>query len=265
MRYALVGYGRMGRAIESVAASRGHELVAVIDPAIQAPLAASRIGIATLRGAEVAFEFSTPGSAEGNVAALLGAGLAVVCGTTGWALSSPRVARALARSRGRLLVAPNFSGGMSLFARVVSDWSRALGRSGLYDPFVLECHHREKADAPSGTARQLAERIAQADPRRPAVWVGNPNGKLPAGTIHVASVRVGHEPGTHTVGFDGEHDVITLTHRARGRSALALGAVLAGEWLRGRPGRHTFEEVVADLLRRRPRRGPGTVKGRRGR
>jgi len=260
MRYALVGYGRMGRAIESAAAGRGHELVGVVDPGVGDRPGVPRLDARALRGAEVAFEFTAPGAAEENVLALLALRVAVVCGTTGWDPSSRRVARALERFRGALLVAPNFSLGMSVFVRVVSDCARALGRLGGYDPFVVECHHRGKADAPSGTARRLAEAVREGSPRPLAVCEGNPRGRVAPGAIHLASVRAGHEPGVHTVGFDGEHDVITLTHRSRGRSALALGAVLAGEWLRGRSGRRTFEEVVGELVR--PSRRPARVAGR---
>ncbi len=262
MRYALVGYGRMGHEVESIASRRGHERVAVVGPGARGPRATGKIDGATLRGAEVAFEFSEPSAAEDNVVALLAAGAAVVCGTTGWDSSSARVAGAVRRSRGALLVAPNFSIGMNLFFRVVSETARALASSGQYDPFVVESHHRAKADAPGGTARRLGELILAADPGLRRLQEGNPPGPLAPGTVHVASVRAGHEPGTHTVGFDGEHDVITLTHRARARSGLALGAVLAGEWLLGRRGRHAFDEVVEDLLARRPAGAAAPKKGR---
>ncbi len=265
MRYAIVGYGRMGRSIEAVAAGRGHQLVAVVTPGAGARRRAPRIDANALRGAEVAFEFTAPASAEKNVVALLAAGVAVVSGTTGWDPASRTVARALERFHGALLVAPSFSLGMNLFFRVVSGCARAVGRSGLYDPFIVECHHRGKADAPSGTARRLAALVLEADPRPLAVLEGTPRGRLAPGTVHVASVRAGHEPGTHTVGFDGEHDVITLTHRSRGRSGLALGAVLAGEWLRRRSGRRTFEEVLGDLIRPTGRRTRGVGGGRGGR
>lgn len=248
MRYALVGYGRMGQAIQAIAARRGHELVAVVDPAAEAPNVSRRLNSRSLTGVEVAFEFTAPSSAQANVLALLDAGVGVVCGTTGWDTASPGLEEAVRAAKGGLLVAPNFSIGMNLFCRVVAEAARTFGAATLHDPFVLEAHHRGKADAPSGTARRLGELILAGDARYHAVHAGNPPGPLGPGTVHVASVRAGHEPGTHTVGFDGEDDVVTLTHRARGRGGFALGAVLGGEWLVGRRGMHGFDEVVEHLL-----------------
>lgn len=260
MRYALVGYGRMGREIERVATERGHTCVAVVDPEAGATPAAADLDAARPRGAQVALEFTTPDAAEGNVVALLRAGIPVVCGTTGWNAAGARVRSALRGSRAGLIVAPNYSVGMHLFVRLTTEAGRAFGAAGLHDPYVVESHHRGKVDAPSGTALRLAAALLDADGRLRRIVEGNPKGRLADGALHVASVRAGHEPGTHTVGFDGEHDVVTLTHRARGRGGFALGAVLAAEWIRGRRGRHEFDEVVADLLAR----GRGARGSKRG-
>jgi 4-hydroxy-tetrahydrodipicolinate reductase len=262
MKYALVGYGKMGRAVEAAAAARGHRRVAVVDRARRGAARAVRTSLATLRRAEVAFEFTEPGAAEDNVVELLGAGLHVVSGTTGWDPRSTRIRRAL-RATGRGLVAsPNFSPGMELFARLVGAAADLVSRAGLHDPWILDLHHRAKLDAPSGTAKLLAEIVEAHDPRVLAVHAGPLDGRLEAGALHVASVRAGHETGTHVVGFDGEHDALTLTHRTRGRSGLALGAVLAGEWILARRGLHGFDAVMDDLLSRRPGRA-GRRRGRR--
>jgi 4-hydroxy-tetrahydrodipicolinate reductase len=138
---------------------------------------------------------------------------------------------------------------VNLFFRIVDAAARTLGRPGLYDPFVQESHHRGKVDAPSGTARRLAAIVIDADPRFDAVLEGHPEGRIPPGTLQVVSTRAGAEPGTHRVGFDGPHDLIALEHRARGREGLALGAVLAAEWLEGRSGMHGFDEVLDAILR----------------
>jgi len=247
MKYAVVGYGRMGRAVEKQALERGHELCARID--VDDLPAGAGISAKLLGGADVAFEFTVPDAAEANVGALLDAGVTVVCGTTGWAPSAALLERARAASRG-VVIAPNFSVGMQLFYRLVREAAKLSAATGLYEPFVFELHHRGKRDCPSGTARRLAEILVEQDSRWLRTQEGNPPGALAADAIHVASVRAGHEPGTHVVGFDGAADRITLEHAARSRDALALGAVLAAEWLADVAGLHSFEALVERQLGR---------------
>ena len=248
MRYALVGYGRMGRAIDEVAAASGHVRVVVIDPESSDEGVRRTIEPRALDGVDVAFEFTHPGAAESNVAVLLDANVAVVCGTTGWDTSGPVVSAAAQDSEAGAVIAPNFSVGMNLFYALVRESSRMFGAVGGYEPIVFENHHRGKRDAPSGTATRLAH-IMQEETDW-GVHVGNPDNALAPGMIHVASVRSGSEPGTHTVGFDGEHDVVSLTHRARGRGGFASGAVVAAEWIVGRRGLHGFDAVLEDLLKK---------------
>jgi 4-hydroxy-tetrahydrodipicolinate reductase len=246
MNYVLVGHGRMGKAIDVQAAARGHRRVAIIDPAAPGD-AVAVLGRDRIAGADVAFEFTEPAAAAANVAALLEAGLATVCGTTGWEVT-PRVRRALDQSSAGLVLAPNFSVGMNLFFRIVDHAARLCGALRLYEPFVHEAHHRGKKDVPSGTAKRLASIVLEADPRVEAVCEGHPRGALADGTLQVVGLRAGREPGSHTVGFDGEHDKITLCHGARSREGFALGAVLAAEWLGRRRGLHGFDEVLQSFL-----------------
>lgn len=260
MNVGLIGYGRMGREIEAVALTRGHKIAAVVDPSVRRRGTLRALPGKGLRGVDVAFEFTTPRTAPDNVIRLIDAGIPVVCGTTGWDGGSPALRAALKRSSAGAVVAPNFSLGMNLFYRVVGEAARVFGATRLYDPFVFESHHRGKADAPSGTALRLARVVAEADPRGGGVHSGTPEGPVPPGAVHVASIRAGHETGLHTVGFDGAHDVVSLTHRARGRSGFALGAVLAGEWVEGRRGLHGFDEVLDDLLRGPGRRTHGRTR-----
>jgi 4-hydroxy-tetrahydrodipicolinate reductase len=238
----------MGREIETVAAARGHEVVAIIDPSERGRRVRRRIGSSELAGAEAAFEFTSPGSAEANVLALLACGIPVVCGTTGWEPDLLALTRATRKARRAAVLAPNFSIGVNLFFRLVKEAARLLGNTDRFDPFVLEAHHRGKVDAPSGTARRLADLVVEEDPHRWSVQVGVPPGGVPQGAVQVVSVRAGHETGTHTVGFDGEHDQIRLTHQARGRGGFAAGAVLAAEWLPGKRGVHGFDRVLQDLF-----------------
>lgn len=258
MRYALVGYGRMGRAIDVVASARGHRRTAVVDTGGGRGVARS-IDAASWRGVEVVFEFTEPSAARANVIGLLERGLAVVCGTTGWDAEDRGVRRALSSGGGALLASPNFSVGVALFLRLAESAAAAYAAAGGYDPWIVEAHHRGKRDAPSGTARRLARLVAEAGAVPAPVREGTPAEPLSAGAVHLQSIRAGHEPGRHTVGFDGPFDRIELTHAARGREGFASGAVLAAEWLRGRRGRHDFERVVAALggPTRKPERGGG--------
>lgn len=230
MKYALIGYGKMGRAIEAAAESRGHVCAVIVDPGERGRRVARAIGGAAFRGVTMAFEFTRPDSARDHVVALLQRGVAVVCGTTGWDVSDGTMRRAARESAAGAVIAPNFSIGMNLFYAAVAEAARRYLAVGGYDPWVSEWHHRAKADAPSGTAVRLAAIVGAAGSA-------------------VSAVRAGHEPGRHLVGFDGPHDAVTLEHVARGRLGFADGAVLAAEWLRGRRGLHGFEEVVRDLVR----------------
>jgi len=225
MDYLLVGYGKMGRAIDDIAQARGHRRQGTLDTRKATPPVAD--------GPLVAFEFTDPRAARDNVLALLEAGIHVVCGTTGWQPDA-RVRQAAESGAVGAVLAPNLSVGVNLFYRAVRTASLTLLGSGLYEAYIVESHHRHKRDAPSGTALRLAEQVRDACPD-----VAPPP---------ISSLRAGHEPGRHTVGFDGEFDTVELTHRARSRGGFALGAVLAAEWLIGRQGIHDFEPVLEGLL-----------------
>lgn len=255
MNYAIVGYGRMGRAIEAQADRRGHRRAVAFDLRAQGRRIRRNVDPAAFGDVEVAFEFTAPAQARANLETIAAAKVSAVCGTTGW-----KVDRALSRAfeeAGRgAVVAPNFSVGMTLFYRVVREAARRFGALGLYQPYVTEHHHAGKVDAPSGTAIRLAEIVRRADPRHPEVISGPLEGPLPDGSVHVSAIRAGFEAGTHRVGFDGEHDVVELRHSARSRSGFALGAVLAAEWLvaTGATGVHGFDAVLDDLVRTGGRR-----------
>jgi 4-hydroxy-tetrahydrodipicolinate reductase len=234
MTYGLIGYGKMGRAIERVAAARGHVCVAVVDRTARGRRMSRTLAAASWRGVKTAFEFTEPESAKAHVIELLERGVAVVCGTTGWDAADRDVRRAARASTAGCVIAANFSVGMNIFYAVVTEAGR-LYRAAGYDPWIAEWHHRAKVDAPSGTARRLQS-------------------ILDAG-VPIAAVRAGHEPGRHLVGFDGPDDAITLEHAARGRDGFATGAWLAAEWLQGRRGLYGFDAVLDTLVSGKARRG----------
>jgi 4-hydroxy-tetrahydrodipicolinate reductase len=245
MKYAIVGPGRMGTEIELQAQARGHERTVRLDEA--QVNSAGGIGREAVQGADVAFEFTTATSAEENVRGLIDAGCAVVCGTTGWVPSEGLIERAKS-SESAVVLAANFSVGMNLFYRMVSEAGRLLGAAGQHEPYLVEVHHRGKRDAPSGTARKLAELLIASDSRLDGIAEGERHGPAQSGMLPVHSVRAGSDPGRHTVVWDGPFDRIVLEHAARSRDGFALGAVLAAENILELQGLHTFDDILDRML-----------------
>lgn len=234
MNIALIGYGKMGHIIEQVARRRGHEIVCIIDrdntSDFRSPAFAQ---------ADVAIEFSTPATAEANIRASWQAGIPVVCGTTGWNVQTLRdelcdEAECCQASMRALLWSSNFSVGVNIFFALNKRLAGLLADYPDYLPSITETHHIHKLDAPSGTAKTLAEDI-----ERFRLQVSGTKLQVP-----IESIREGEVPGIHTVTWDSPVDTISITHSAKSREGFALGAVLAAEWLKGQTGWHTMEEVL---------------------
>lgn len=223
-RLAIVGMGKMGRAIEQLATERGCEVVARLD----LPDTRKGVDLAMLNGAQVAVEFTTPGSAAGNVRALIEAGVPTVVGTTGWHDALPEIAKRVREKNGALLTAANFSLGVNAFEAILAHAAAILARTGGFDAQIVELHHSAKKDSPSGTAIALEKTAAVA-------W-----GKA----IPVASIRTGSMPGTHEVIFDAPFETIRLAHVARDRRVFAEGAIVAAKWLVGKHGVFTMKDVI---------------------
>jgi len=224
-RLAIIGYGKMGHAIEQLAPERGFEIVARIDPhGGDAPSVSSQ----ALRGAEVAVEFTTPTSAPKNIRAALDAGCAVVVGTTGWYDARPELEQVVRDRNGALLVAPNFSVGVAAFSEIVRAAGRVFKSTPGFDVHMVETHHSAKKDAPSGTAANLAK-LGSSELGR---------------EIPITSIRTGSVPGTHELIFDGPFETIHLEHVARDRRVFADGALLAAKWLIGKHGVFTMSDVL---------------------
>jgi 4-hydroxy-tetrahydrodipicolinate reductase len=227
MRILLVGYGKMGHMIEALAPEFGCEVVGKLDP----QLPDGKDGPASDRwnGVDVAIDLSTPDSVVKKVPLLVGRGISVVIGTTGWQQDEATVRRAVADTAAGVVAAPNFSTGVVLFEAIVSRAATLFSAHPEFGAWLNEAHHGTKKDAPSGTALLLKRAMEQAGYTRP---------------IDVSSIRAGSIPGVHTVGFDGPADTITLTHTARDRTAFARGALLAATWLKGRRGWFTMQNVL---------------------
>lgn len=224
-RIALIGMGRMGRALALLAPERGCRIVAEID-ATNAE--GGRIDRASLSDAEVAIEFTAPDAAVANARACVAAGCPVVVGTTGWYAELPALSEEVMRAGGAMLTAPNFALGVAIFDRVVAEAARLFATVQGFDAHLVETHHSAKMDAPSGTAVAIA---ATAQAR-----LGHP--------VPITSVRVGSVPGTHVLLFDGAFEQVRLVHEARDRRVFAEGALAAARWLAGRSGVFTMQDVL---------------------
>jgi len=227
MKIAIVGYGKMGKMIEGVAASRGHEVIARFD--IDNNQRGEGLTAESLKGVEVAIEFSTPDTAVENIKRLVALRVPTVVGTTGWYDHLDEVKRSVAEHGGALVYGANFSIGMNLFFRIVRDAAAFFAHHDQYDPFLIEAHHKFKKDAPSGTALVLERLMRESYGER---------------APEAVAIRAGYIPGTHEAGFDSEADTITLTHTARSREGFAEGAVLAAEKIAGRRGVYEFSELL---------------------
>ena len=202
MKIAIIGYGKMGHMIESIALERGHEIVARIDAG----------DVFELNGADVAIEFTTPATAEANVRAAWSQNVPVVCGSTGWNAQALMEEDRKLHAKPMLVWKSNFSIGVNVFFDINKVLAEHLAAYPQYTPSITETHHIHKLDKPSGTAKTLAEQIGT--------------------DVAIESIREGEVPGTHTVIWDSEEDTIVITHIAKGRRGFALGAVIAAEKLK---------------------------------
>lgn len=227
---AIVGYGKMGRLIEQLAPEYGFDVRAKFDGANNAHGAG--LTRETLRGVDVAVEFTTPEAAVENILWLAAAGVNAAVGTTGWSERLPAVREALAQNGTGLVWAPNFSIGMNLFLQAVAHTAALFAKQKEYEAWGWEIHHSAKKDAPSGTLKKLAEEMRTSGYDRP---------------VSLASNRAGAHPGTHEIGFDSAGDTITLRHTARSREGFARGALRAARWVAGRKGMFEFREILGEL------------------
>ncbi len=231
MKLALIGYGAMGQLVEKLARAAGDEIGLV-----QTSRDASQDGAPLeilLNGHDAAIDFSVGTAVLRNVEACVQAGVPLVEGTTGWQENEGAVRRIVEEQNGTLVYGANFSIGVNVFYRIVAHAASLMAGLDQYEAFIEEEHHSRKRDAPSGTALKLKGLIAQ-----------HTKGETP-----IASVRAGHIPGTHRVGFDSAADQITLTHMARSCEGFAAGALMAARWIVGRKGVFEFSEVIDGILR----------------
>lgn len=244
MKIALLGFGKMGQLIEQIALKRGHEIVLKISIDNPQDLTKEK-----LSEADVAIDFSTPDAVLTNVYACFDANVPVVVGTTGWYGKLQEVKNECDKNSGTMLYGSNFSIGVNLFFKINTFLAELMNNYPVYDVQLEETHHTQKLDAPSGTAITLAEGVIQKLERKDE-WlnevIGTPVEVFPkANQLLIASNRVDHIPGTHSVLYSSEVDDIEITHTAHNRNGFALGAVVAAEWLQDKKGFFNVSDIYS--------------------
>lgn len=221
-KLAIVGYGKMGRLIDQLAPEYGFDVVLRLDQN-------DAITSEKFAGVDAAIEFSAPEAAPENLKKLATAGVQTVTGTTGWTEHLSEVTKAVEQAGTGLVWSPNFSVGVAVFRKLTALAAELLRDEDSYGAWAWEIHHDAKKDAPSGTLLHLVRTMEQSGYTR---------------KIDVSSNRAGKHPGTHEIGFDSQADTITLRHAARSREGFARGALKSAQWIAGRKGVYTFEDVL---------------------
>ena len=242
MKIALLGYGKMGQIIEHFATERGHKIILKITSGNLGELTK-----AGLQQADIAIDFSTPGTVVNNIYACFEANLPIVVGTTGWYGQLQEVKTVCLNSNKSILYGSNFSVGVNIFFHINKILAKVMNNYPVYEVQIEEIHHTEKLDAPSGTAITIAEEIINRLNRKNE-WVNEPADtsspkKLNSEQLLIESHRIQQVPGTHTVIYSSEIDDIEIKHTAHNRDGFALGAIMAAEWLNNKQGFYNITEV----------------------
>ena len=250
MRAVIIGYGSMGHEVEKVLRDRGHQVSARVDPE-EERADAKALTEELAAHSDIAIEFSLPGAVLDNARAYARFGLSAVVGTTGWYAKLDELRETVKSSKIGYLFGSNFSIGAHLFFALVAAATDLANPCPEYDLMGWEVHHKRKKDSPSGTALTLAKIITTKSARKKRIVTEKLDRAVAEDELHFASVRGGEVPGTHTVLLDSAFDTIELTHRARSRGGMALGAVRAAEWLAGKRGVFEVNDFIQDILQRR--------------
>ena len=231
MKIGLLGYGRMGKIIEEVALSRGHQIHYTSSSTKQS---------GNLAECDVAIDFSIPAVAQENLNRCFELNIPVVCGTTGWLAAYDAVVAECNKHKGAFIYASNFSLGVNIFFQLNKQLANMMKQLQDYNVSIEEIHHTKKLDAPSGTAITLAEGIIEKTNH--TSW--SLDAKNNPQDIPIVAKRIADVPGTHTINYQSDIDTISITHKAHNRSGFALGAVVAAEWLQNKKGVYTMADVL---------------------
>ncbi len=238
MKIAIIGYGKMGKEIEKAAIERGHTISIIIDMNNQEDIHSEK-----LTETDVAIEFSSPDAAFDNIMKCFNANIPVVSGTTGWLARMEEVKEACINDNKALFYAPNFSIGVNIFFKLNQELAKWMNKFSDYTIGLEEIHHIHKKDKPSGTAVELANGIIKNHELKNK-WLVDPVEDIEQDEIPIFSKREDMVPGTHIVKWDSEIDSIELKHTAKSRKGFALGAVIAAEFMKGKKGFFTMDDLM---------------------
>jgi len=240
MNIAIIGYGKMGKAVEDVAIEKGHRIAARIDAEED-----WNKNLGKLKSADIAIEFSTPAAVTSNITKCFHLNIPIVTGTTGWDSQMEEIKDVCKKNNQALLKSSNFSIGVNVFFKINQHLASFMNMLDKFDVAIEETHHTNKLDKPSGTALKLSEDILQRLDRKKD-WVNRPT--LNASEIPVISHRIADVSGIHQIRYESDTDIIELKHTAKNRIGFARGAVLAAEWLGGRKGFFTMDDMLSDII-----------------
>lgn len=244
MKIALIGYGKMGKTIEQLALERGWSVPIKLDIDIPLPDASQR------KAVDVVIHFATAKTLLEDLKPWAESGVAVVIGTTGWNDKLAEVQYLAKEYNIGIVHAPNFSLGVNIFFHLAKAASKMMNKFADYDVSIHEVHHKEKIDSPSGTALQLGKIVLNEIERKKELLTAPPEGKIKPEQLHVSSTRTGWVVGMHALEFDSIADTIEIKHTAKNRNGLALGALVAAEWIQGKHGIFTMDDVLEELFKK---------------
>jgi 4-hydroxy-tetrahydrodipicolinate reductase len=243
MRIALIGYGKMGKEIERLALERGWSVDLRVDIDTPPITSAQRNNI------DVVIHFAQAGSIIDDLTPWMEAHKPIIVGTTGWHEQMAKVEALVQKNNIGLIYASNFSLGVNIFFNLIRTAAQTMDQFTDYDAFIQEIHHKNKLDSPSGTALTMGQIVLNHLRRKKELLNETSHGKIRPEQLHISSTRSGSVVGTHVLAFDSTADTIELKHTAKNRSGLALGALLAAEWIIGKKGLFTMDDLFQDLFK----------------
>lgn len=243
MNIAIIGFGSMGKKIKEVAENLGHNISIIIDP-LSIDANYKNILEADLSNTDIVIDFSSKDAVLENIKACINANKNLVIGTTGWYENLKEVEKITQQNEIGIFWSANFSIGVNMYYKIIEEAANLVNKYNEYDIWGTELHHNNKTDSPSGTAKEIAKILLEKVDRKTEVVYDKLDRKIKPNEIHFSSTRGGAVNFSHTVGFDGASDTITIIHSARDRGGYALGAIKVAEWMNGKKGFYNMEDFL---------------------